>query len=426
MSLAPYRKILAVPGVKPLLLGGFLARMPYAAMGLSLILYVRFGLGTGYFAAGVAGATFVIGAAIGSTLHGRVADRVGIRPVLAATSACMALFWLTLPLTSYPVLLALTLPAGLMNLPVFVVVRQPLAAMIAEEQRRTAYALDSILVELTFMISPALATVAAAMAAPQLTPLAIGVWAPLAGAYLWWLNPPIRAVHETSSHARPRPPRKQWLNAPMFAMLATGLGATVALGGTDVAVVSMLEHGDQMGWAWAVLAAWAAYSMIGGLALGATDRKISPVWLLAALGALTLPLGWTGQWWLLALALLPAGLVTAPTIASSVDMVSRLAPSSVRGEAMGMHGSAVTLGVAVGGPLVGWTVDNVGVEWGFTAAGGGALIAAAIAATLQRGSRGDHAVPAPEESPESALVGLNAGHAPTPAHHESTSVPHSA
>ncbi|MGH8791274.1 MAG: MFS transporter [Stackebrandtia sp.] len=410
MSLAPYRRILAFPGVKPLLLGGFLARMPYAAMGLSLILFVRFGLETGYFEAGLVGAAFVIGGAVGSTAHGRIADRVGIRPVLAATSVCMGLFWLAVPLLSYPALLALALPAGAMNLPVFVVVRQPLAAMIPEEQRRTAYALDSILVETTFMISPALATVAAAMAAPEVMPLAIGVWAPLAGAFLWRLNPPIRADHEQGDAAHERPSRRQWLRGPMIAMLVAGVGATIALGGTDVALVSLLEHRDQLNWAWVVMTVWAVYSLLGGLALGATDRKISPLLLLAVLGAATVPLGWTGQWWLLALALIPAGFVTAPTIASSVDAVSRIAPSRVRGEAMGMHGSAITVGNAVGGPLVGWAVDNIGVEWGFVVAGAGALVAAGIATALTRGgfsgTRGaDEPAPTPLPEPAGAATG---------------------
>jgi aspartyl-tRNA synthetase len=382
MSFGPYRAVLAQPGVRRLLLGGFLARVPYAAMGLSLTLFVRFGLDQGYFEAGLVGAAFVIGAAIGSTVHGRVADRAGIRPVLALTSVAMGAFWLTVPLMPYPVLLGLALFAGVLNLPVFIVVRQPLAAMIPEAQRRTAYALDSTLVEITFMIGPALATVMSAAAAPQIMPIAIGLWAPLAGAFLWWVNPRTRAEHETTDAVRP--PRRQWLTGPMIAMLIAGVGATVTLGGSDVAIVSTLESHSEMGQAWAVMAVWALYSLLGGFAFGTTDRHVNPLVLLAVMGAATIPLGLLGNWWLL------AGLVTAPSIAASVDRVSKLAPPSVRGEAMGMHGSAITLGSAIGAPLVGLAVDHIGAPWGFVAAGAGSLVATGGAALLARTrDRGD-------------------------------------
>lgn len=395
ISLTPYREVLATPGVKMLLLGGFLARVPYAAMGLSLTLYIRFGLDLGYFEAGIAGALFVIGSAIGSTMHGRLADRYGIRLVLALATVAMGSFWLTVATMSYPVLLLVALPAGALNLPVFVVVRQPLAALISERNRRTAYALDSTLVEVTFMIGPAAATSMAAMVAPTIIPIAIGIWAPLAGAFLWWLNPRTRAPGEESAD-RVRPTLRSWMTGPMLAMFLVGVGATVALGGTDMAVISLLEYSGQLQYAWIVLAAWAFYSMVGGFLLGASRRELSPVWLVAVLGITTVPLGLTGQWWLLALALIPAGVVCAPTIATSVDKVSRLAPAAARGEAMGMHGSAVTLGIALGGPFTGWVVDNIGVQWGFAAAGAGAMLAAVAAGMLTRSS-GEHRreVPAP-------------------------------
>jgi MFS family permease len=395
MSLTPYKQIWSLPGVRLLLIGGMIARMPYAAMGLSLTLYVRFGLNLGYFEAGLVGAAFVVGGAIGSTMHGRIADRAGIRPVLALTSAAMGVFWLTAGFLPYPILLALALPAGLLNLPVFVVVRQPLAVLVPEAQRRTAYALDSTIVEIAFMTGPAAATVLATAAAPWVMLVVIGIWAPASGALLWWINPQTKTTHESLAGPTVRPPRREWLRGPMIAMLVAGVGATIALGGSDMALVSLLEHNGQMHWAWAVMAAWALYSLVGGLLLGATDRQVSPLALLAVLGVATIPLGLMGQWWILLIALIPAGLSCAPTIASSVDTVSKLVPASVRGEAMGMHGSAITVGTAVGAPIVGWTVDHIGVQWGFAAAGAGAVFAAIAAAILMRAHRPVAATPEP-------------------------------
>ncbi len=56
--------------------------------------------------------------------------------------------------------------------------------------------------------------------------------------------------------------------------------------------------------------------------------------------------------------------------------MSRLAPPEVRGLAMGVHGSAITVGLAVGAPLAGAVIDASAPAWGFVATGlVGALVA---------------------------------------------------
>src|SRR5262249_61562011 len=87
------------------------------------------------------------------------------------------------------------------------------------------------------------------------------------------------------------------------------------------------------------------------------------------------PVGLAGDWWSLALALIPAGAMCAPTIAATGEVISRLAPAAVRGEAMGLHGSALTAGLALGAPLVGVVVDRWSPTMGFAVAGAsGALL----------------------------------------------------
>ena len=53
-------------------------------------------------------------------------------------------------------------------------------------------------------------------------------------------------------------------------------------------------------------------------------------------------------------------------------------PESVRGEAMGWHGSALTAGSSLGPPAVGMILDAYGWRAGFLAAGGVGLAVAAI------------------------------------------------
>ena len=193
------------------------------------------------------------------------------------------------------------------------------------------------------------------------------------------LNPPIRSAGEPTGPRR-RVPRREWLTPRLLAVLAVSTAATLVLGGTDVAVVAVLRASGDVGWTGAVLAGWAVASLVGGFAYGAVTGRFSPLALMAALSLCTIPVGLGGaHWWLLCLALIPAGALCAPTIAATSDAVSRLAPAEVRGEAMGLHGSAVTVGIAVGAPLAGAVIDASAPAWGFVVTGAlGALVALVV------------------------------------------------
>jgi predicted MFS family arabinose efflux permease len=364
-----YREVLRLPGVRSLILVGLLARIPSVSAGVTLTLHVVLDLDRGYAAAGLVGAAATIGAALGAPLLGRIVDRRGLRPVLVLTTIAEALFWSTAGALPYPILLVAALVGGLLLLPTFSVIRQSLAALVPEEQRRPAYALDSMSVEVSFMIGPALAVLLATTVSPRATMYAVGGGIVLAGLLLFVLNPPIRAAHEEAPSER-RVPLRSWLTPRMVGILAISVATTLVLGGTDVAVVAVLREAGQVQFTGLVLAAWGVYSLAGGFAYGAVRRAPPPVVLLLVLGLFTIPVGFAGdQWWLVAIALLPAGALCAPTLASAADAVSRLAPPEVRGLAMGVHGSAITVGLAVGAPLAGAVIDASAPAWGFVATG---------------------------------------------------------
>ncbi|TDC41787.1 MFS transporter, partial [Micromonospora sp. KC213] len=379
MNMTPYRQVLALPGLRPLLLLSVLARIPLTATGVTLTFFVVLDLGRGYGAAGLVGAALTVGGAIGSPLLGRLVDRHGLRPVLALTTVAEAAFWASAPALPYPVLLPAAFLAGLLALPVFSVIRQSVAALVPAAQRRPAYALDSMSVELSFMVGPALAVALATAVSARVTLWAVGAGVVGAGAALWFMNPPTRSADEPVG-PQPRVPRRLWLTPRLLAVFAVSAAATLVLGGTDVAVVAVLRASGEVGWTGAVLAMWAVASLVGGFAYGAVKRSFSPLALATALSLCTIPVGLGGgHWWLLCLALIPAGALCAPTLAATADAVSRLAPASVRGEAMGLHGSAVTVGIALGAPLAGAVIDASAPFWGFAVTGGvGLLVALAV------------------------------------------------
>jgi predicted MFS family arabinose efflux permease len=390
VNLKPYRQALSLPGLRSLLLVSVLARVPLTATGVTLTFYVVLDLGRGYGAAGLVGAALTVGSALGSPLLGRLVDRRGLRPVLALTTAAEAVFWSTAPALPFPLLLPAAFVAGLLALPIFSVIRQSIATLAPEDQRRPAYALDSMSVELSFMVGPALAVALAATVSARTTLYAVGAGIVAAGVALWLLNPPTRSAAEPAG-THPPAPRREWLTPRLLAVLAVSTAATLVLGGTDVAVVAVLRASGEMGWTGAVLAMWAVASLVGGFAYGAVSRSFSPLALMAALSLCTIPVGLGGaHWWLLCLALIPAGALCAPTIAATSDAVSRLAPAAVRGEAMGLHGSAVTVGIAVGAPLAGAVIDASLPLWGFAVTGAvGVLVALAVLPTELRHRRAD-------------------------------------
>src|SRR3954454_17684082 len=78
MSLTPYRRVLARPGVSRLLLFGVLARVPATAAGVVLTLHVVLTLGRGDAAAGLVATAATVGMALGSPWRGRAVDRLGL------------------------------------------------------------------------------------------------------------------------------------------------------------------------------------------------------------------------------------------------------------------------------------------------------------------------------------------------------------
>jgi predicted MFS family arabinose efflux permease len=375
MSLSPYRSLLRERAVRNLLLLGVLARVPATAAGIVLVLHVQGTLGRTWLEAGIVGAATTVGGAIGSPWRGRLVDRWGLRRALAPSVVVEALVWGTIPWLPYEGLVAAAFVGGLMGLPIFTVVRQSLAVLVEPERRRTAYAADSVGVELSFMVGPAAAVLVATQVSTSAAVLAVGATTVLAGIVLAVANPPTRSGEPVAADVVPA---RQWRSPALVAVLATSAGATLVLYGTDIGIVAVLREADVVGLTGLVFFFWGLASMVGGLVYGAVRRSVHPLWLLLALAVLTAPIGVADSPWLMCLAVLPAGALCAPVLSATAEAVARLVPEHARGEAMGWHGSALTVGGAVGAPVAGLAIDAVGSWGGFALVG---VVGATIAGT---------------------------------------------
>ncbi|MEO3888967.1 MFS transporter [Nonomuraea sp. B5E05] len=369
MALDPYRRLFRIPGLPTLLLVGLLARIPSTAVGMALTLHVATTLDLGFAKAGLVTMASTIGMAIGSPLAGRFVDRHGLRPVVVVTTVAQAVFWACAWALPFPVLAAAAAVAGLLGLPVFSVTRQCLAAMVPEPQRRSGFALDSMLVELSYMTGPALAVAGVTTLGSGPTMAVIGLGVTSAGVGLIVLNPPTRSADEMAEQTV-KVPRRQWVTPAFVALLGTVAAATFVLVAAELALVATMEHAGQTAWVGLAVAVWAVYSLIGGFLYGGLSRGFSPLVLIGAMGLLTVPVAWVGGGWhWLVLALLPSGMLCAPSLSSTVDVLSRWVPAGARGEAMGFHGTALLVGGAVSAPIAGAVIDGTGPAWAFAVAG---------------------------------------------------------
>jgi MFS family permease len=381
-GLAAYRAVLALPGVAAVTAVSFLARLPASAAAITLTLHVVLTLDHGYAAAGLVGAAATVGMAIGAPLLGRLVDRRGLRTMLVLTLSAQAVFWGVAPLLSYPALLVGALLGGLLGVPVYSVTRQSIAVLVPPERRRPAFALDSMSVEISYIIGPAVGAVLALQASSTAAMWTVGACWLVAGGALMLLNPPTRAPKAEDSG--PPPPVRQWLDLRLLGALLATMAAVIVVFGTELSMIAGLELGGQAGWIPVVNAVWCVASLTGGFLYGAARRSRSLPLLVGCLGAAALPVAFAGPWWSYALLLVPTGLLIAPSMAASAETVSTLAPEHARGLVTGLHGSAITLGATVATPLAGLLVDLASPAAAVVAVGGIGIGAAALVGLLGR------------------------------------------
>ncbi|MFF8641113.1 MFS transporter [Streptomyces sp. NPDC015345] len=374
-----------------LLVVTFLARTAITSVVTALTMYVVVGLELSYAAAGGAAAALTIGLALGGPLLGRMLDRRGLRAVLLVTVAVQAVFWLSVTVLTYEALLGAAFAAGLLMVPAQPVTRQAIAAMTTVQQRRSAFALESVQGELSYMVGPAVVILGVALMSPGVMIGVVGGAIVTGGAVMALLDPPLRAVGDVDSASSGRRPRREWLGVRMMAVLLMAFGTTALLSGVDLAVIATLEEAGQVSRAAVVVAVLGMTSVLGGLVYGRLSMA-PPVWLLLGLlGLTTIPVGLARDWLWLCVAVVGTGFLAAPTLSAVTEAVSRLAPVAVRGEATGLQSSAQSAGFALGSPIIGGALDAFSPAGGFAVAGLAGCAAALTGWLLTRRSlRGGH------------------------------------
>ena len=389
-----YARILREPGVATIVLATVLGRLPIGISGLAILLYVQEVTGS-FAAAGACAGALALGSALGAPLLGRLVDWRGERallPLAFVHAVGLVLVW-ALGAAGAPTaaLAGASLAAGTTLPPVSSVLRSrwPLLLSARPELIPSAFALDSVLIELIFVTGPLLTTAIVATVGPEYA-LAVSAASVLAGTSML-----LAGLH---GRGRPDAPEAGTRRFGLGALAAPGLRTLVlaslpvgfALGTIEVVLPAFSAEEGSKELAGVLLAVWSGASGVAGLVYGARPARgrLEAVHLrlafalplaCAVLFVASSPLTMAGL-------VIVAGLPVAPLIASRNQLVERVAPRGTATEAFTWPLTAlvagVSLGAAVGGALVEEYSWSAAVSVSVAVSAAGALLLFARRGTL--------------------------------------------
>ena len=389
-----YAAVLRVPHVAALIAATLLARFPIGINALAVVLYLRAERGSFAVAGAVAGA-LAAGSGIGAPIQGRLVDAFGQRRVLVPlgivhAGALGALVVGTEAGAPGAALFGCGLLAGFAIPPTSSVLRSMWPSLLRDrpELLQPAYALDSVLIELIFVLGPLLTAAVATVLEPQAA-LVVSAASVVVGTGAFTALPPSRAMRPDPH--RPRAGALGALASPgVRTLVLTSLPAGVGIGICEVALPAFGDAYGAAATAGILLAVWSLGSAAGGLVYGALpnrpplDRVHLTVTALLPLGLL--PLAAAPSVAVMALLVIPAGVFIAPLLATRNELVGWVAPEGSRTEAYTWPVTAFVGGIAIGSALAGAIVESASWRTAFLVAGAvaaaGTLVAVARRHTI--------------------------------------------
>jgi MFS family permease len=384
---APYVRLFDVPGARRFAPSAAVARLPIATLGLGAVLLVAAETGSYGLAGAVAGTLALFGSLAGP-VWARAMDRRGQGAVLRI--AALAYFALGIAFTaavvaaaprwSWFVLAALT---GCCSPNIGSLVRARWAFALSDDERRrqTAFAFESVVDEVVFVVGPPMVTFLAALILPPagfLAGLLFGVTGSLWLASLRDSEPPVHAPDPAVTVSR-------WavLSPAVLVVAVSYLAVGTVFGAMDVVVVAYADREGAPVMAGVALAAYAGGSLLAGLVYGVAPVRgtlaarflgCSVFFGLAAQGLLLVDslIG-------LVVAAVIAGMAIAPVLVAGLTFVESRMPRSAVNEGLAWTSTGLTLGVTAGAAIAGIAVDAWGAETAFVVPAAAAALAALLA-----------------------------------------------
>jgi MFS family permease len=394
-----YGAFIRQPDVARLLFVALLTRMPIGMVGFSMMMFLREALGNFAQAGAAVGITFVA-MAVAAPVQGRLIDRHGPRRLLLITGVLQPLGLLGVLLAAHahmPFALVATFAtiSGIFASPITTLTRTAWRQRFErEDDRRTAFALDAVTIELNFTLGPII--VAALLAWLGTTVAFAASIAVVIAAIAIYLGSGVlklfKRVEDAERHMLgPLTELRLWLvfiatfgTAFAFGVLEVGypayatLLATPALAGILLAVNSI---GSAVGGA-----------LYGGMHFRApVERQYAVILAIMAVpiflhAVLQQPIAF-------GVLAFVAGALIAPSITAQSVLVSRLAPAKYATEAFTWSSTFIVSGLGMGMAVGGAMVESTGLSGAFAL--GGLVVAAAALLVI-------FALPAPARTAERA------------------------
>ncbi|HFP9246542.1 MULTISPECIES: MFS transporter [Klebsiella/Raoultella group] len=254
-------------------------------------------------------------------------------------------------------------------------------------QLQTAFSLETVLDEVSFIAGPPLAVMLSVLIDPHLAlPVAaLLLVTGVAALVSQRATEPVADGHGSPAEGMTSPLRLPTVRVLVVLMMAMG----VIVGCVDIVSVALTRTLGQPALASLVLSAYALASCGAGLLFGAVTLRL-PLPRQLMLGGVgvalsTLPLLLASSVLSLTAAVLLCGLFFAPTMIIAMSLVERIVPGQRLTEGLSWLLAGLNVGVALGAAAAGQVLDSARVEHGFYVATAAAVAILAVLLCLNRG-----------------------------------------
>jgi MFS family permease len=396
ISLARYSALLSQPALRSAILASVLGRMPIGITGLAILMLAQHS--TGSFAqGGMVAACYVAGLATIAPLFGRLIDRYGPRSTLLA---CAFLFPSALAVLvaalehAAPLWIAFALAAtaGACFPPITVCMRTFFKQRLKDDALlAAAYSLESVLIELIFILGPVLVAIFVALASPA----AAVLFAAACGCAGTLLFQHSRALIDWRIEPRGEPnlfgPLVETGFAPLLLVIVLYASA---FGLVEIGTTAYAAETGTPALAGILLGIMSVGSAAGGLVYGSRSwrlplaRQFTATLVLMGLGIA--PLILLSPVWAFGLWCIAAGIVMAPALIMQSMLVAKIARTAHSTEAFTWSSTSLLAGVGLGLTGGGVLLEYARSPAVFAAAAAVSIAAGALALRLVRtGSRED-------------------------------------
>jgi MFS family permease len=382
-----YAQLLGEPDLRSAILASLIGRLPIGISGLALLLLVQ-ARESSFIDAGLVTSAYLAGLAGIAPLVGRLIDRVGPRPVLlvAGLAYPLALFTLVSALNRQAPLwlvVILSFAAGATLPQVTTCMRTLYRRRLQDDSLLvTALSLDSVLIELVFIVGPMLVAFFVATSSPAVAVL-FGALCAAVGALLITRTPALRDWPI-------EPPHRQSLlgalqDSSFRRLLAVLLGYAAVFGLIDIGAASYAHASGHLALAGVILGVMSIGSAAGGLVYGSRPwhlpltRQFALA--LVIMGASIAPLAVIANPYLLSIAALISGVTMAPPLIIQSTIVAKTMRTSQMAEAFTWVTTAMLCGVGIGFACGGTVAELGGAAAVF-------MLAAGISVSMGVAARG--------------------------------------